>query len=130
MITELESAKIIPRDQWFDGEALRMRVAFVSNNHELRQICDACNDFNPKERAYIGSYRQFVEMKKGDIIVLHTKGCYTKNGPPQTLSFGVIEDNSLTTMTKKLLRGSVHWIYLVCVVQIAPKVQKRGLASW
>lgn len=101
MITELKSAKILPRDQWFDGEALRMRVASVSNNHELRQICDACNDFNPKERAYIGSYRQFVEMKKGDIIVLHTKGCYTKNGPPQTLSFGVIEDNSLTTMTKE-----------------------------
>jgi len=100
-ITELELAKILPRNLWFDGEALRMRVASVNNNHELRQICDECYDFNPKERAYIGSYRQFVEMKKGDIIVLHTKGGYTKRGPPQTLTFGVIEDNSLATMTKE-----------------------------
>eukprot|EP00985_Skeletonema_marinoi_P004460 scaffold1947_cov241-Skeletonema_marinoi.AAC.2 len=101
MITELELAKLLPRCQWFDGEALKMKVASIDSNQELRHICDECNDFNPKERTYIGSYRQFVEMKKGDIIVLHTKGGYTKGGPPQTLSFGVIEDDSLTTMTKE-----------------------------
>jgi len=101
MITELELAKLLPRCQWFDGEALKMKVASIDSNQELRQICDECNDFNPKERTYIGSYRQFVEMKKGDIIVLHTKGGYTKSGPPQTLTFGVIEDDSLTTMTKE-----------------------------
>lgn len=101
IITELELAKILPRCQWFNGEALRLRVASVHSNNELRQICDKCNEIDPKERAYIGSYKQFIEMKAGDIIVLQTKGGYTKAGPPQTLTFGVVEDDCITTMTKE-----------------------------
>ena len=43
-------------------------------------------------------------MKKGDIVVLHTKGGYTKSGPPQTLTFGVIQDDALTAMDREEMK--------------------------
>ena len=98
MITELEIAKILPRNQWFDGEALRMKNASMDGK-ELREVCNKCKNIDPEEKPYIGSYKQFIEMKKGSILVLHTKGGYSKRDPPQTLTFGIVEDDKLATMT-------------------------------
>lgn len=102
-ITDLELAKILPRHQWWDGEALRDRVASV-NHQELRQICRESQHYPPNEMSYVRSYKEFVDMKKGDIVVLHTKGGYTKSGPPQTLTFGVIQDDALTAMDREEMK--------------------------
>ena len=102
-ITCLELAKILPRHQWWDAEALRDRVVSV-NHQELRQICRESQHYPQNEMPYVRSYKEFVEMKKGDIVVLHTKGGYTKSGPPQTLTFGVIQDDSLITMNREEMK--------------------------
>ena len=39
-------------------------------------------------------------MKKGDIIVLQTRGGNGAGNPPQTLTFGVIQDDNLILMYK------------------------------
>jgi len=103
VITDLELAKILPRHQWWDGELLQDRVASV-NHQELRQICRESQHYPPNEMPYVRSYKEFVDMKKGDIVVLHTKGGYTKSGPPQTLTFGVIQDDTLTAMDREEMK--------------------------
>jgi hypothetical protein len=100
-ITCLELAKTLPRHQWFDAEALRNRVVSVSHQ-ELRRMCSESQHLSREEGPYIRSYKQFVEMKKGVIVVLHTKGDMSGGrGPPQTLSFGVIQDDSLSVMSRE-----------------------------
>lgn len=41
-----------------------------------------------------------MEMKPGDIVAIHIKGGKAKKDPPQTIVFGVIQDDSLVTMSK------------------------------
>ena len=103
MFTGLEIAKILPRNQWFDGEALRRKVASMDSK-ELREVCNQCDGLDSKEKRIIGSRKQFIEMKKGSILVLHTKGGYSQSEPPQTLTFGIIEDDSLIAWTKEELK--------------------------
>lgn len=100
-ITCLELANLLPEDQRHDGEVLKSRILSVECG-TLREPCRQSQDFDfGEEGRYIKSYRQFIEMKKGDIIVLHTSGGKGPSPkPPQTLTFGVIQDESLTLMHK------------------------------
>ena len=96
-----EIAKIMPKKQRHDGEALKQKVLSVNLN-TLKGECQQAQDYAEKEEGgYIVSYRQFIEMKKGDVIVLHTKGGDKKGNPPQTLTFGVVQDDSLNIMYKE-----------------------------
>jgi len=96
-----EIAKILPKQQRHDGEALKQKVLSVNLN-TLKDECQQAQDYNcKKEGDYILSYRQFIEIKKGDVIALHTKGGYKKGDPPQTLTFGVVQDNSLNIIYKE-----------------------------
>eukprot|EP00581_Thalassiosira_minuscula_P004328 CAMPEP_0183747140 /NCGR_PEP_ID=MMETSP0737-20130205/67114_1 /TAXON_ID=385413 /ORGANISM="Thalassiosira miniscula, Strain CCMP1093" /LENGTH=412 /DNA_ID=CAMNT_0025982849 /DNA_START=555 /DNA_END=1793 /DNA_ORIENTATION=- len=93
-------AKLLPEDQRNDGEALKKRVLSV-DHARLREECQMSPDFDYKEMGtYIRTLRQFIEMKKEDIVVLHTSGTNSARGPPQTLTFGVVQDDSLTVMHK------------------------------
>jgi len=101
-VTCLELAKLLPVQMRNDGAALREKVLSV-DRRTLREECRRSQDFDfGVEEGYITSYKQFVEMKKGDIVVLHTRGgsgAYgSTSAPPQTLTFGVLEDDELILM--------------------------------
>ena len=101
-ITCLELAKILPEHQRQDGEALKERVISMDND-ALRRECQQAQDYdyNNEGGSYVKSYRQFIEMKKGDIIALHTTGSYTITHPQPALTFGVVQDDDLIVMDKE-----------------------------
>jgi hypothetical protein len=101
-ITCLELAKIMPKEQRHDGEAIKRRVLSMDID-SLRRECQQAQDYdyNNEGGSYVKSYRQFIEMKKGDIIALHTTGSYTINHPQPALTFGVVQDDDLIVMSKE-----------------------------
>ncbi|KAL9187021.1 hypothetical protein ACHAXT_010741 [Thalassiosira profunda] len=99
IVTCLEIAKLLDEDQRYNGDALKQRVLSVDYD-SLREDCQSLGaKWWSEEGTYVKSYKQFVEMRKGDIVALHTKGS-SISSPPQTLTFGVVQDNSLTVMNK------------------------------
>ena len=100
IVTCLEIAKLLDEDQRYDGDALKQRVLSVDYD-SLREDCQSLGaKWWSEEGTYVKSYKQFIEMGKGDIVALHTKGGTSSGSPPQTLTFGVVQDDSLTVMNK------------------------------
>lgn len=68
---------------------------------ELKNMClnsavpEMFQQTNAGSTMYVDTDKKFLEMIPGDFVVMHMKGGYGKNDPPQTLVFGVIEDDTL-----------------------------------
>ena len=91
--------RVLPKEIQHDGEACK---AFIRDEdcESLRKRCKECKPyFAIFGQRYTLSFRYFVEMKPGDIVVMQVKG---KKGvtPHPFLVFGVIQDDSLVLMSK------------------------------
>ena len=99
IVTCAEIANILPVSKRLDAIALKSKISSVDHDtmyQTLKKVyINGDNGFNfEKEKKYVKSYRQFIEMKSGDIVILQTGR--TDKGPPQTLTFGVVQDDSLS----------------------------------
>ena len=99
-ITCLDLVTLLPENQRHDDEALKNKSLPLSRE-QLKEECIKAQDFDYQAHGhYKVSYQQFIEMKKGDIVVLHTNGGKATSYAPQTLTFGVIQDEELIIMKK------------------------------
>ena len=99
-ITCLDLVTLLPENQRHDGEALKNKIMSLSRE-QLKEECIKAQDFDYHAHGpYKVSYKQFIEMKKGDIVVLHTNGGKATSHAPQTLTFGVLQDEELIIMKK------------------------------
>ena len=101
IITCLELVKILPQNEQRDGKALLDRIRSI----DMKNLIDAYRQlqnvrYNESIRN-VGSFKRFIEMREGDIVILQTRGGSAGNAPPRTLSFGVIQDESLDLFYKE-----------------------------
>ena len=89
----------LPENIQRDGEACKNYIRGM-DNESLNDLCKECKQFYSVEGVkFVHTYKYFVEMKAGDIVVMQIKGEKGKT-PHPLLVFGVIQDESLILMSK------------------------------
>ncbi|KAL7538437.1 hypothetical protein ACHAWF_006088 [Thalassiosira exigua] len=70
------------------------------DHKELLKGCRSCIEYDSLE-TYAHTYRSFIEMKPGDVVVMAVRGKTSSKGPPPTLVFGVVESDDLILLKKQ-----------------------------
>ena len=85
----------IPDDLEAAKDLVRSRSKDEVKNMCLNSTVSEMFLTNSGSTMYVDTDKKFLGMIPGDFVVMHIKGGNGKNDPPQTLVFGVIEDDAL-----------------------------------